>query len=178
MGSSHRTLYPNIYLPIKSIELNLSLNFIFQIVKIKRWLLIECKREFAFEDSLTALEVMWATINTTSTCTNNFNKLMSSPSPSPSMQSLSFLNNSNNNNNNANNKSMSTSNINDEAVTCKSSTSPFQIGRCLGGEILSSYKSISNASSISMRILRQIDPTYSNNINNASNVNGNFNFFV
>ena len=172
MGSSHRTLYPNIYLPIKSIELNLSLNFIFQIVKIKRWLLIECKREFAFEDSLTALEVMWATINTTSSSTNIYNKLMSSPSPSPSMQSLSFLNNSSNNNNNNANKSMSTSNINDEAIACKSSTSPFQIARCLGGDMVSSYKSISNASSISMRILRQIDPMYNNNTNTC-NINGN-----
>ena len=116
---------------------------------------------------------MWATINTTSAAssssssTNIYNKLMSSPSPSPSMQSLSFLNNSNNAN-----KSMSTSNINDQAIACKSgTTSPFQVGRCLGGEIVSSYKSISNASSISMRILRQIDPTY-NNTNN--NINGNF----
>ena len=153
-------------------SLNLSFKT-YSIFKFQRWLLIECKREFAFEDSLTALEVMWATINTTSAAsssssTNIYNKLMSSPSPSPSMQSLSFLNNSNNAN-----KSMSTSNINDEvAIACKSSTtSPFQVGRCLGGgEIVSSYKSISNASSISMRILRQIDPTYNNN----NNINGNF----
>jgi hypothetical protein len=56
-----------------------------QLLFVYRWLLIDCKREFPFNDSLRMFEIMWSTIETTS--------LISSTSTS-----------NNNNNNNNNNK--------------------------------------------------------------------------
>jgi hypothetical protein len=59
-----------------------------QLLFVYRWLLIDCKREFPFNDSLRMFEIMWSTIETTS--------LISSTSTSNN-------NNNNNNNNNTNN---------------------------------------------------------------------------
>lgn len=114
---------------------------------------------------------MWATINNSNNNNNNnknANRLMSS------LSMLSF-----------NNKSMSTSNVSDDplkgggggggegvgvgmnSVIENNATSPFLVRRRREA-IDDTKKSISNASSISMRILRQIDPTY-NSINSGIN---------
>ena len=54
-----------------------------QLMFVYRWLLIECKREFPFNDSLCVLEVMWSTINPST----------SASKPSGANQTNDFLNN-------------------------------------------------------------------------------------
>jgi TBC1 domain family member 25 len=64
-----------------------------QLLFVYRWLLIDCKREFPFNDSLRMFEIMWSTIETTS--------VISSTSSSNNNNN----NNSTNNNNDQINKS-------------------------------------------------------------------------
>jgi hypothetical protein len=114
-----------------------------KLLFVYRWLLIECKREFSFEDSLNALEVMWSTISPK-------NGLLESQSQSQMRtQSLvthhttSFIDTDIGSNN-----SSMTNNNNKPSISANG-------------------RSLSNASSISMKILRAIDPTYNHSVVNG-----------
>ena len=142
-----------------------------QLLFVYRWLLIECKREFPFESALCALEVMWSTITPQCEVENGNSNLMSS-SMMMSASSCCFSGS------NAS-KSVSTSNlmVSSECGDALSSSVavPSQSQACVmlpqqqSAHLMmntSNYnqyqfgRSVSNASSISLRILRQIDPSY------------------
>lgn len=50
-----------------------------QMLFVYRWLLLECKREFPFEDALRVLECMWSTIEHHSVHTSSSSPALSSP---------------------------------------------------------------------------------------------------